>query len=239
MLGNLRKIYSPNFDEGKRKPRSIKFIILHYTGMKKEKYALDRLTSKHSKVSCHYFITYSGEILNMVPDLYISWHAGKSCWKKKKSLNYNSIGIEISNPGHDNNYINFRKKQLKSILFLVSKLKKKYKIENRNILGHSDIAPDRKKDPGEKFPWELMKKKNIGIWHNLSGAKLRKVRNQTCTKLEVHKFFDNLKKIGYRAKSKIKMVEAFQRRFRQKQISDKIDKECLLISISLVKLNKY
>ena len=239
MLRNLRKIYSPNFDEGKRKPRSVKFIILHYTGMKKEKYALDRLTSKYSKVSCHYFITYSGEILNMVPDLYISWHAGKSCWKKKKSLNYNSIGIEISNPGHDNNYINFRKKQLKSILFLVSKLKKKYKIENRNILGHSDIAPDRKKDPGEKFPWELMKNKNIGIWHNLSRAKLRKVRNQACTKSEVDKFFDNLKKIGYCAKSKIKMIKAFQRRFRQKHISDKIDKECLLISISLVKLNKY
>ena len=84
-----------------------------------------------------------------------------------------------------------------------------------------------------------MKKKNIGIWHNLNGAKLRKVRNQACTKSEVHKFFDNLKKIGYCAKSKIKMFEAFQRRFRQKQISDKIDKECLLISISLVKLNKY
>ena len=97
MLDNLKRIYSPNFDIRKRKPKSIEFIILHYTGMKKEKDALERLTNQNSKVSCHYFITYSGEIINLVPDLYISWHAGKSKWRKIKSLNNNSIGIEIAN----------------------------------------------------------------------------------------------------------------------------------------------
>ena len=154
MLRKLRKIYSLNFDVGKRKRSDIKFIILHYTGMKNEKHAISRLISKNSKVSCHYFIKYSGEILTLVPDLYISWHAGKSQWEKKKFLNLNSIGIEISNPGHENNYKDFNIKQINSLILLVSFLKKKYKIKKSNILGHSDIAPDRKKEPGEKFPWK-------------------------------------------------------------------------------------
>ena len=239
MLDNLKRIYSPNFDIKKRKPKSIEFIILHYTGMKKEKDALERLTNQNSKVSCHYFITYSGEIINLVPDLYTSWHAGRSAWKEKKSLNSKSLGIEISNSGHTFKYENFKKKQIESLFFLVSKLKKKYKISNKHILGHSDIAPDRKKDPGEKFPWKLMKKKNMSVWHDLNEAKLKSLRNQKCNKSELLKFFNNLKKIGYQAKSKIKAAKAFQRRFRQAQISGKIDKECFLISNSLIKLNKY
>ena len=239
MLDNLKRIYSPNFDIKKRKPKSIEFIILHYTGMKKEKDALERLTNQNSKVSCHYFITYSGEIINLVPDLYTSWHAGRSAWKKKKSLNSKSLGIEISNPGHTFNYSTFKKKQIKSLFLLVSQLKKKYKIRNTHILGHSDIAPDRKKDPGEKFPWKLMKKKNMSIWHDLNEDMLKSLRNQKCNNYELFKFLNNLKKIGYQAKSKIKVAKAFQRRFRQEQISGKIDKECLLISNSLIKLNKY
>ena len=239
MLDNLKRIYSPNFDIKKRKPKSIEFIILHYTGMKKEKDALERLTNQNSKVSCHYFITYSGEIINLVPDLYTSWHAGKSAWKKKKSLNSKSLGVEISNQGHTFKYANFKKKQIKSLFILVSQLKKKYKIRNTHILGHSDIAPDRKKDPGEKFPWKLMKKKNMSIWHDLNEDMLKSLRNQKCNNYELFKFLNNLKKIGYQAKSKIKVAKAFQRRFRQEQISGKIDKECLLISNSLIKLNKY
>ena len=233
----MRKIYSPNFDSEKRKSSSIKFIIIHYTGMKIEKHAIDKLTSFNSKVSCHYFITNDGQIINLVPDLYISWHAGKSAWKNKESLNSTSIGIEISNSGHENNYTFFKKKQIEALISLISKLKKKYKIKDRNILGHSDIAPDRKKDPGEKFPWKLMNKKKIGIWHNINETKLKKLRNQKCSKDEKQKFFKNLRKIGYSARNKIKIVEAFQRRFRQKLISGKIDKECLFISISLLKIN--
>ena len=159
--------------------------------------------------------------------------------EKKKSLNSKSLGIEISNPGHTFKYADFKKKQIKSLFLLVSQLKKKYKIRNTHILGHSDISPDRKKDPGEKFPWKLMKKKNISIWHDLNEVMLKSLRNQKCTNFELFKFFNNLKKIGYQAKSKIKAAKAFQRRFRQEQISGKIDKECLLISNSLIKLNKY
>ncbi len=239
MLINLCKMYSPNFDVSKRKKNNIKFIILHYTGMKNEKHALNRLTSLNSKVSCHYFITYSGKVLNLVPDLYVSWHAGESSWKNKKFLNSNSIGIEISNPGHENKYEYFKTKQIKSLFLLVSFLKKKYKIKNSNILGHSDIAPDRKKDPGEKFPWKLMYKKKLSIWHNKKESTLKKLRNVKCTKHEELKFFNNLKKIGYNAKYRIYMIKAFQRRFRQNLVSGKVDKECLLISFSLLKINKY
>tara|TARA_B100000287_G_C20609932_1_gene771621 strand:- start:107 stop:826 length:720 start_codon:yes stop_codon:yes gene_type:complete len=238
MLDNLRRIYSPNFVTQKRDARKIKFIILHYTGMQKEKNAINRLTNINSKVSCHYLITNSGEVINLVPDLYISWHAGKSKWKKIKSLNSSSLGIEISNPGHQNGYCNYKKKQIKSLISLITILKKKYKIRNNNILGHSDIAPDRKKDPGEKFPWKLMYNKKLSIWHDIDEKKLKRSRGQKCNNLEVHKFINNLKIIGYKSKKNISMIKAFQRRFRPKLISGKIDKECLFISISLIKNNK-
>ena len=117
MLKKLKKIYSPNFDLKKKKKKDIKYLILHYTGMKNEKIALNRLTNSNSKVSCHYLINYSGEIINLVPDLYISWHAGKSNGKKLNHLNKYSIGIEISNKGHDNKYKKFKKKQINSIIF--------------------------------------------------------------------------------------------------------------------------
>ena len=239
MLKKLRKIYSLNFDVNKRKKSDIKFIILHYTGMKNEKQAISRLISNNSKVSCHYFIKYSGEILTLVPDLYISWHAGKSQWERKKLLNLNSIGIEISNPGHENNYKDFNIKQINSLILLVSFLKKKYKIKKSNILGHSDIAPDRKKDPGEKFPWKLMYKKKLSIWHHKKELTLSKLRNIKCSKKEEAQFYTNLKRIGYNSKFKINIIKAFQRRFRQKLVDGKIDKECLFISISLSKQNKY
>ena len=124
--------------------------------MKSESDALNRLTSIQSEVSCHYLIKNNGEIVIMVPDSYIAWHAGKSSWGNYKSLNKNSIGIEITNPGHEFNYKKFSKKQITSLLKLSKFLIKKYKINPKNILGHSDIAPERKKDPGEKFPWKYL-----------------------------------------------------------------------------------
>ena len=146
---SMKKVfnYSPNFDSNKRKSKQIKFLIFHYTGMRKESDALNRLTNIQSEVSSHYLIKKNGVLIVMVPDLYVAWHAGKSSWKSFKSLNKNSIGIEISNPGHNHNYINFSKKQIRSILYLSKSLMKKYKIPSKNILGHSDIAPSRKKDP--------------------------------------------------------------------------------------------
>ena len=234
--------YSPNFDSKKRERKEIKFIIFHYTGMKKEKDAITQLTSIKSKVSSHYFIKKNGEILNIVPDVYSAWHAGVSSWKKYKSINKYSIGIEISNPGHDHCYKNFSKKQIQSILKLTTYLIKKYKIKPNFILGHSDIAPDRKKDPGEKFPWKYFSKKKIGYWHSLNEKKLFQERNQPVNLIEKNKFVNNLKKLGYSNNtyfnenkySKI-LTTAFQRRFRQELVNGIIDKECLVISKNLIK----
>ena len=110
--------YSLNFDVNKRNPKDIKFIIFHYTGMKKESNAINRLTEENSKVSSHYLVKNNGEILTLVPDTYIAWHAGVSSWRSYKSLNRYSIGIEISNPGHNHKYKKFNFKQINSLIKL-------------------------------------------------------------------------------------------------------------------------
>ena len=234
--------YSLNFDPKKRKLSNIKFIIFHYTGMKKENDAINKLTNEGSNVSSHYFIKKNGEILTLVPDLYISWHAGISSWKKFKSLNKYSIGIEISNEGHDHEYKNFNKKQIKSIVSLSNFLIKKYKIKSKFILGHSDISPDRKIDPGEKFPWKYLAKKKIGIWHDLDHQKIKEERMKKIGQLDKKNFISYLYKIGYSRNFKISktryakiLTKTFQRRFRQELINGIIDKECLLISQNLIK----
>jgi len=236
--------YSLNFETTKRKPNQLKFIIFHYTGMKKESEAIKRLTDTKSKVSCHYLIKNNGEIVAMVPVLYVAWHAGVSSWKNFKSLNKHSIGIEICNPGHDYNYKKFSKKQIQSLKRLSQFLIKKYKINQKNILGHSDIAPTRKKDPGEKFPWKYFAKFGIGKWHSLSNRILINKRRKKISLLDKKNFFKNLSKIGYSIKSPAKLKKdqflklntcAFQRRFRQELVNGKIDQECLIISQNLVK----
>jgi N-acetylmuramoyl-L-alanine amidase len=236
--------YSPNFNPKKRPSKQIKFIIFHYTGMKSESNALKRLTSIQSEVSCHYLIKNNGEIVKMVPDLYIAWHAGESSWKNYKSLNQNSIGIEITNPGHEYGYKNFTKKQITALLKLSKFLIKKYKISPKNILGHSDIAVLRKKDPGEKFPWENLFKNKIGIWYKLNKQDLIKNRKLKTSKIEKNIFFNNLFKIGYsktyskdsnKNKYLKELAKTFQRRFRQELIDGKIDQECLIISKNLIK----
>ena len=208
--------------------------------MRSEESALKRLTSIKSKVSSHYFIKSNGSIINMVPDLYASWHAGISHWKKLKKLNRYSIGIEIHNPGHKYGYKTFNKKQKNSIIYLSLKLIKKYDIKREYHLGHSDVAPDRKKDPGEKFPWEFLSKYNIGMWHFLDKKNLKKCRLKNINNLQKKSFLNNLIKIGYFfKKNKLNSisfaVKAFQRRFRPQLINGKIDLECLKIAKSLVK----
>tara|TARA_B100000963_G_C22413841_1_gene574482 strand:- start:55 stop:771 length:717 start_codon:yes stop_codon:yes gene_type:complete len=238
-MKNIKHIYSINFDKIARPRSKIIYLVYHYTGMISEKKAIERLTSKKSKVSCHYFIKKNGTVINMVPDKFTAWHAGISCWKKHKNLNNKSIGIEIHNSGHFNKYEKFSKKQVKSLLFLTKTLKKKYNLKSNNFLGHSDIAPNRKKDPGEKFPWEYLAKNKIGLWYNLP-KKALKFKEINVTKKDEKIFYLNLKKIGYCLKKKhpkyLKaVIKAFQRRYRSKSINGKIDQECLEIAKNLVK----
>ena len=234
--------YSPNFSKIRRNNKKIKYLIFHYTGMKTDSDAIKKLTRIQSQVSAHYFIKRNGDIVIMVPDNYIAWHAGVSAWSRDKYLNKNSIGIEISNPGHQFNYKNFTEKQIISLIELSKKLIKKYKIKKEYILGLSDIAPERKIDPGEKFSWEKMNKNKIGIWHKISSKKLVPLRCKKLSKIEKFIFKKYLKKIGYvfsyrnlKTNKKIDnyIFKAFQRRFRQSLVNGKIDKECLLIAKKL------
>ena len=230
--------YSPNFDPIKRNKKKIKYLIFHYTGMKNDRLAINKLVNLNSKVSSHYYINRKGKLIQLVPDLYVAWHAGKSNWKKDKLLNQNSIGIEISNPGHHHGYIKFNKKQIKCLIKISKILIKKYKIKKNNILGHSDIAPLRKKDPGEKFPWQFIANKKIGLWHKLNLNRCSKLRGQK-NSIDNKFFFKKLKKFGYfvntSKKNELKkIVISFQRRFRPELIDGKIDKECFEIIKSLI-----
>tara|TARA_B110000003_G_scaffold233761_1_gene237181 strand:+ start:79 stop:810 length:732 start_codon:yes stop_codon:yes gene_type:complete len=234
--------YSPNFNLPKRPKEKIKFIIIHYTGMKKDSLAINRLCDLESNVSTHYFIKKNGNILNLVPDLYEAWHAGKSSWKKFRSLNKQSIGIEIQNPGHEHGYENFSSKQISSLKRLLKKLKNIYKINPNNILGHSDIAPERKKDPGEKFPWKNLAKYKLAKWHSLNEKKLKKFRHIKLTQLEKSEFLKHLHNIGYNEIKENRLnyngkiiIKAFQRRFRQNLINGISDQECFMISKNLLK----
>ena len=243
MQKNVEKLtvnYSPNFDLKKRDKRNIKYLIYHYTGMKNDKLAIKKLTSFYSNVSCHYYITSSGEIIQMVPDLYIAWHAGKSNWGNEKSLNYKSLGIEISNPGHKHGYRKFNNKQIKSLIKISKFCIKKYRINKKNILAHSDIAPLRKSDPGEKFPWKFLSKNKIGIWHNINSKTLRSLRGKKLN-LNLNKFLIYLKNFGYRMeysnlKELRKIIKIFQMRFRPELIDGKLDLECYKIAKYLYNL---
>jgi N-acetylmuramoyl-L-alanine amidase len=233
--------YSPNHSRFKRKKKDIKVIVIHYTGMQSEVEATNRLLSSKHKVSCHYLINQKGKLLQMVKDEHIAWHAGKSKWKNLRLLNKNSIGIELVNPGHQYGYKKFYKKQILSLIKLLKKLVKKYNINKSNLVGHSDIAPLRKKDPGEKFPWKTLFSLKLGIWHNLDKKKLKENRGKKITNKEKLIFLKNINKIGYQIKFNVKKVIymkkitlAFQRRFRPELISGIIDRECFLISKKLV-----
>jgi len=233
--------FSPNFDVKKRPNNLIKLIVIHYTGMQSVRESLTRLCNPKSKVSSHFLITKKGKIYRLVSDQKIAWHAGKSCWGKYKNLNKNSIGVELENKGHRYGYKNFEKKQLSSLIKICTSLIKKYKIKKNFIVGHSDVSPLRKIDPGEKFPWKKLAKKKIGIWHKYKPNFLKKFRKiKVLKKQDKIRFKKNLTKIGYCVSSNKKFIfsknlKAFQRHFRQELINGVLDKECLVIAKNLVK----
>ena len=200
--------------------------------MQSEIESIKRLKSSKHKVSCHYLINREGKIIQMVKDKKIAWHAGKSKWKKLVNLNDHSIGIELVNRGHQYGYQNFSKKQINSLIWLGKNLKKKYQIKKENFLGHSDIAPLRKIDPGEKFPWKKLSTHNLGSWYKKDRISV----NLKTNKIE-SLFFKNLKKIGYnyfsihkRSHRDKKIIKSFQMHFLPDNVTGKIDQKTLKIS---------
>ena len=229
----IRVDKSSNFSKKSRSLRDIRFLIIHYTGMQSTRVSMNRLKNPNSKVSCHYFINRNGNIYKMVDDNKVAWHAGKSQWKNIRNLNKCSLGIEIQNKGHFIDYQNFPKKQISSLIVLIKSLLKKYKIKKTNVLGHSDIAPLRKKDPGEKFPWNFLSLKGAAIWYPKVKLKKKKIKPKAKRRI----FFKNIHKIGYRffnisrkTKRDRKIIMAFQRRFLPKEVNGKITDKTLKIS---------
>ena len=228
----ILKDLSPNFTKKTRKKKDVKFVIIHYTGMQSEIESLRRLKSHTSKVSCHYLINRKGQVTQLVKDENIAWHAGKSKWKKFTNLNKSSIGIELENKGHQFGYQKFSEDQIKNLIILCKHIKKKYKIKTDNFLGHSDIAPLRKIDPGEKFPWKKLSKFKLGKWYFE-----KKIFNRLHQKKFEQAFFKNIKKIGYRYfnvqrrnKSDKNIVKSFQRHYLPNKVTGRVDQKTYIIS---------
>jgi len=209
--------------------------------MQSEIESIGRLKDSKTKVSCHYFINRNGQVTQMVKDKFVAWHAGKSKWQQFNNLNNQSIGIELVNKGHEFGYQNFSKKQIESLIKLCLKLKKKYSIKKENFLGHSDIAPLRKSDPGEKFPWKKLSRFNIGQWYRAENIKIKLHDKKKVENL----FFKNLEQLGYRYfktqkrnANNIKVIKAFQRHFLPNNVTGKIDEKTYKISLFLAKKYK-
>ncbi len=161
MFFKKEKPISPNYDE---RPEGVNpsILVFHYTGMEDMKTAKERLCNADSKVSAHYLIDEDGYIYNLVPEEKRAWHAGISYWDGIVDVNSHSIGVELVNKGHEFGYHEFSKKQMQSLLNLSYDIMSRYKINH--VLGHSDVAPERKQDPGELFDWKWLAKNGVGIW---------------------------------------------------------------------------
>ncbi|BCW88736.1 N-acetylmuramoyl-L-alanine amidase AmiD [Alphaproteobacteria bacterium SO-S41] len=209
---------SPNFNE---RPGPVDMLVLHYTGMPSAKGALDILTdgTREKRVSAHYTLDRDGTFYAHVPEDMRAWHAGVSWWGGRDDVNSRSIGIEIVNPGHEWGYRDFPKKQIDALIAMCRGILRRHPIPARNVVGHSDIAPGRKVDPGEKFPWPRLARNGIGLFPRAGVAAVQEGA-----------VAETLRAIGYGvAPETDKLVEVvlkeFQRRFRVAQIDGVADEE--------------
>ena len=228
----------------RKKDSSLNYIIIHYSAIKSYKEALSYLSERKNKVSSHFFINKSGEIFYLVDLKNRAWHAGRSYWKGIIDINSESIGIEMDNSGHHYDFENYNPKQIKSLIRLLKYISKRFNINKQNVLGHSDISPYRKIDPGERFPWKKLNKNNLSFFPN-------KLFQTTKNKIEryLEKKIDNrnkkyrllymLNKIGYdiRAAKKDKkkyymLIKAYQMHYRQSLVSGKLDLETYNLILS-------
>jgi N-acetylmuramoyl-L-alanine amidase len=154
---------SPNHD-ARADGRLIDMLVLHYTGMETGEAALARLCDPAAMVSAHYLVEEDGRVFALVPETQRAWHAGVSFWRGHRDINARSIGIEIVNPGHEFGYRDFPATQIDALTHLARHIVERHAIPARNVVGHSDVAPARKTDPGERFPWEAIARAGIGLW---------------------------------------------------------------------------
>jgi len=214
---------SPNWDE---RALPLSMIVLHYTGMQDAEGAIARLRDPAAKVSCHYLVAEDGTVLRMVAEDKRAWHAGRSHWRTIDDVNSASIGIEIVNPGHDWGYRPFPDEQMAALIPLVADIKARHAITRGNVVGHSDIAPARKRDPGELFPWASLARLRLALPRPTKGL------------MDPHwteaGFCLALERFGYDVADRMAAIMAFQRRFRPELVDGEIDAECRMILLALL-----
>ena len=204
---------SPNCDD-RPEGMPIDMLVLHYTGMPTGEEALARLTNIEHEVSAHYLIEEDGRVFQLVPEAQRAWHAGVSYWRGHKSLNARSIGIELVDPGHDFGYRPFPKLQMMALETLALDILARHSIPPRNVVGHSDIAPTRKNDPGELFDWRSLAAKGIGMWPERAAN-------------GPYNVMDALETVGYETLDYARALAAFQRHFRPVEIQGVSDPDTL------------
>jgi N-acetylmuramoyl-L-alanine amidase len=214
---------SPNFDE---RSLPISMLVLHYTGMIDAQSAITRLTDGAAKVSSHYLIAEDGQTLRLVDESKRAWHAGRSHWRGIDDVNSASIGIEIVNPGHEYGYRPFTEAQYAALMPLMHDIVGRYGITRGNVVGHSDIAPTRKQDPGELFDWERLAKVRLAL--------PRPEKYLTDPHWGDGGFLLALERFGYEVIDGAAAVRAFQRRYRPERIDGNIDGQTRAILLSLL-----
>lgn len=214
---------SPNFGE---RTLPITMLVLHYTGMPTGAAAIDWLANPASKVSAHYVVDEDGQLVHMVREEQRAQHAGISYWRGITDCNSASIGIEIVNPGHEFGYRPFPEPQVAAVVRLVAEIKDRHAITRGNVVGHSDIAPTRKQDPGELFPWHELAKRRLAL--------PRPTRKLTDPMWTDAGFLLALERFGYDVTDGFAATVAFQRRFRPELIDGTIDGECRAILLALL-----
>lgn len=230
---------SPNFDNRTALPG---VLVLHYTGMQSGQEALERLREPAAKVSAHYLVEEDGRVFRLVAEERRAWHAGASFWRGRRNLNGESIGIEIVNPGHEWGYRPFPEAQIVSVIELVADIRTRWDIEDRDIVGHSDIAPARKDDPGELFPWKRLAEAGHGLWAEwppAPGAPIREGEEGAA----VFALQAGLTRLGYDLPptglfdcDTTIVVRAFQRHWRPERVDGIADGETRARLIALLRL---
>jgi N-acetylmuramoyl-L-alanine amidase len=210
---------SPNHADRGPRPR-VDMLVLHYTGMQSAALALDRLCEPTARVSAHYLVEEDGAVWRLVPEMRRAFHAGLSCWQDERDLNFVSIGIEIVNPGHEWGYRSFPDTQMAAVEWLCRNVLSRHPIPPDRVVGHSDIAPERKTDPGELFDWPRLARGGIGIWPAPG-------RREADAAVDRAQAAADLAAIGYCAglDNEGAAVSAFQRRFRPHRVDGIIDPE--------------
>jgi N-acetylmuramoyl-L-alanine amidase len=229
---------SPNFDSRQAPPD---MIVLHYTGMMSGEEALARLRDPVAKVSCHYLVEEDGRVFRLLPEERRAWHAGVSSWRGQRDVNGASVGIEIVNPGHEFGYRAFPQPQIESVIALVADIRGRWSIEDRCIVGHSDVAPERKLDPGELFPWKALAEAGHGLWAEPDAAPGAPL-TEGAQGAGVFALQAGLTRLGYDCApsgefdaATATVVRAFQRHWRQGRVDGVADGETRARLIALLR----